>query len=48
VARPELLSFLQISQLIRPQHRHKLLLPRWQVPDWLVRVIGPRFGLSQD
>jgi nucleoside-diphosphate-sugar epimerase len=48
VARPEMLSFLEISRILRPTHRRSYLLPRGQVPDWLVRLIGSRFGLSQD
>jgi nucleoside-diphosphate-sugar epimerase len=48
VARPEMLSFLEISRIIRPSHRRGYLLPRGQVPDWVVRLIGARFGLSQD
>ena len=48
VARPEMLSFLEISRIIRPWHRRGYLLPRGRVPDWAVRLIGARFGLSQD
>ncbi len=48
VARPEMLSFLEISRIVRPVHRRGYLLPAWQVPDWLVRLVGPRFGLTQD
>lgn len=48
VARPEMLSFLEISRILRPRHRRGFLLPRGQVPDWVVRLIGSRFGLSQD
>jgi nucleoside-diphosphate-sugar epimerase len=48
VARPEMLSFLEISRIIRPWHRRGYLLPRGRVPDPIVRLIGARFGLSQD
>jgi len=48
LAHAQMLSFLQISEIIRPNHHRKYLLPRGQVPDWMVRLIGPRFGLSQD
>ena len=48
LAHAQMLSFLQISDIIRPRHHQKYLLPRGQVPDWMVRLIGPRFGLSQD
>jgi nucleoside-diphosphate-sugar epimerase len=48
VARPEMLSFLEISRIVRPVHRRSYLLPAWQIPDWLVRLIGPRFGVTQD
>jgi nucleoside-diphosphate-sugar epimerase len=48
VARPDMLSFLEISRIIRPRHRRGCLLPRGRVPDLIVRLIGARFGLSQD
>lgn len=48
VARPDMLSILEISRIIRARHRRPYLLPRGQVPDWVVRLIGSRFGLTQD
>lgn len=48
LARPEMVSFARMSNIIRDRHRGRLLLPRHSVPDWAVRVLGPRFGLTQD
>ncbi len=48
LAREAMYSFLEMSQIIRPIHRRKYLIPTWQVPDAAVRLLGPRFGLTQD
>jgi nucleoside-diphosphate-sugar epimerase len=48
VAEKQMASFLDMARLLRPVHRLPWLLPRWRVPDWIVRVIGPAFGLTQD
>ena len=48
LARPEMVSFVQMSNIIRNRHPTRFLLPRHTVPDWAVRILGPRFGLSQD
>jgi nucleoside-diphosphate-sugar epimerase len=48
LARPEMVSLLQMSRIIRDRHPNRLALPRHAVPDWAVRILGPRFGLSQD
>jgi nucleoside-diphosphate-sugar epimerase len=48
LARPEMVSFARMSNIIRDRHRTRLLLPRHAVPDRAVRILGPRFGLTQD
>ncbi|KAA1418307.1 NAD-dependent epimerase/dehydratase family protein [Mumia zhuanghuii] len=48
VARPEMLSFLEMARIIRSRHRRRVLIPRHPVPDAAVRVLGPRFGLTPD
>ena len=48
LARPEMVSFASMSNIIRDRYRGRLLLPRHSVPDWAVRILGPRFGLTQD
>ncbi|GAA3240619.1 NAD-dependent epimerase/dehydratase family protein [Actinocorallia longicatena] len=47
VALPEMYSFAQISAVIRDAHPRRYLIPRHTVPDWAVRILGPRFGLTQ-
>jgi nucleoside-diphosphate-sugar epimerase len=48
LARPEMVSMARMSRIIRDRYRARLLLPRHSVPDWAVRRLGPRFGLTQD
>ncbi|MDR3418483.1 MAG: NAD-dependent epimerase/dehydratase family protein [Nevskia sp.] len=48
LAEKQMISFLEMSRILRPFHRRPYLLPRWNVPDWLVRLIGPAFGLTQE
>jgi nucleoside-diphosphate-sugar epimerase len=48
LARPEMVSFREMSNIIRDRHRSRLLIPRHTVPDVAVRILGPRFGLSQE
>ncbi|WP_020648752.1 NAD-dependent epimerase/dehydratase family protein [Solimonas variicoloris] len=48
IAEREMTSFLEMSRLLQPWHRRPYLLPRRGVPDAIVRLIGPLFGLSQD
>lgn len=47
LAHADMISFLEIARLLRAFHRRPLLLPRYQIPGWLVKGIGPLFGLSQ-
>jgi nucleoside-diphosphate-sugar epimerase len=48
LAEKEMMSFLDISKIARTVHRRPWLLPKHQVPDAVVRLIGPFFGLTQD
>lgn len=48
LARPEMVSMRQMSRIIRAEHPRRVLVPRHGVPDVAVRVLGPRFGLTQD
>lgn len=48
LARPEMVSMRQMSRIVRDRHPGRLALPRHAVPDVAVRLLGPRFGLSQD
>ncbi|GAB2853069.1 NAD-dependent epimerase/dehydratase family protein [Actinocorallia aurea] len=48
LAHPDMYSFAQMAAIIRSRYPRKYLIPRHTVPDWAVRVLGPRFGLTQD
>ena len=48
LAAPEMVSFFEISQILRDRHPRNLRLPRTRLPHWPVRVLGPAFGLTQD
>jgi nucleoside-diphosphate-sugar epimerase len=48
IAEKEMLSFREMARLIRPHHHRPYLIPRHSVPDLVVRMIGPFFGLTQD
>lgn len=48
LARPEMVSLLDMGRIIRRRHPWRLLVPAHPVPDALVRRIGPRFGLHPD
>jgi len=47
VAESSMVRFVEISRIIRDVHRHPIRIPRHQLPNALVRLIGPLFGLSQ-
>jgi nucleoside-diphosphate-sugar epimerase len=47
LAAKQMSSFLELADLVRPFHDNPGRLPRWQLPEWLVRLIGPLFGLSK-
>ena len=40
-------TFLEIAGVVRRVHPKPHLLPTWQIPDVIVRLVGPLFGLSQ-
>lgn len=48
LAAPEMVSFLQMSRILLAASPRNLRLPRWGLPHWPVRVLGPAFGLTQD
>jgi len=48
LAEKQMISFLDIARIIRTVHKKPYLLGKHQVPDWVVRLIGPWFGLTQD
>ncbi len=48
LADKQMISFLEMSRIIRPHHKRPYLLPRHSVPDFAVRILGPFFGLTQD
>ena len=48
LAAPEMVSFLQMSRILRARFPGNLRLPRWGLPHWPVRILGPAFGLTQD
>jgi nucleoside-diphosphate-sugar epimerase len=43
-----MISFVEISKILRAVHTRPYLLPRHQIPDGVVRLIGPLFGLTKD
>jgi nucleoside-diphosphate-sugar epimerase len=47
-AERRMLSFVEISMILRTVHHRRWLLPSHQIPDVAVRLIGPLFGLTQD
>lgn len=47
VAERAMTSFVEMGRTIRGVHARPWLVPRHQLPDTLVRLIGPLFGLSQ-
>lgn len=40
-------TFVEIAALARKVHPRPYLLPLWQIPNPIVRAIGPLFGLTQ-
>lgn len=47
LAHADMISFLEIARLLKAGHHRPFLLPRHQIPGWIVKAIGPLFGLSQ-
>jgi nucleoside-diphosphate-sugar epimerase len=48
LAEKNMISFVEISKIIRKLHQRPYLLPKHQVPNAVVKMIGPFFGLTQD
>ena len=48
LARTEMVSFLEMARIVRRKSPGRLGVPIHQVPDFIVRAIGPRFGLTPD
>lgn len=46
-AHEERFSFSQMADIIRDKDPRNYRIPRNTVPDWVVRILGPRFGLTQ-
>jgi nucleoside-diphosphate-sugar epimerase len=46
LAERHMISFVEIARILRTVHARPWLLPRHQIPDMLVKVIGPFFGLT--
>jgi len=44
----QMISFADIAKILRTVHKRPYLLPTHQVPEWLVKLIGPFFGLTQE
>jgi len=47
VAPSEMTTFLKVSRIIKSVHRSPMWLPNHQLPTFLVRLVGPLFGLTQ-
>jgi len=47
LAHREMVSFAQMAAIIRDRYPRRYLIPRHAVPDGAVRILGPRFGLTQ-
>ncbi|KAF5688049.1 cinnamyl-alcohol dehydrogenase [Fusarium denticulatum] len=43
----QMVRFVDISNQIRPQAKRRWALPRHTLPNLLIRVVGPLFGLTQ-
>ncbi|KAL5589025.1 hypothetical protein FOBRF1_015553 [Fusarium oxysporum] len=43
----EMVRFVDISKQIRPQAKRRWALPHHKLPNILIRVVGPLFGLTQ-
>jgi nucleoside-diphosphate-sugar epimerase len=44
----QMISFADIAKILRTVHKRPYLLPTHQIPDWLVKLIGRFFGLTQE
>lgn len=48
LAEKGMISLFDMAKMIRPYHRKAYLLPRYQLPHWVIRLVGPFFGLTQE
>ena len=48
LAEKDMISLFDMAKMIRPYHRKSYLLPRYQLPHWVIRLVGPFFGLTQE
>jgi nucleoside-diphosphate-sugar epimerase len=48
VAARQMISLADMAKILRQVHRYPWLLPKHQLPNWLVMLFGPFFGLSHD
>jgi nucleoside-diphosphate-sugar epimerase len=48
LADARMVSFLEMAQMLSAVHRRPYLLPKRQIPGWLIKMAGPLFGLSQE
>jgi nucleoside-diphosphate-sugar epimerase len=46
LAQEQMVSFLDMAGMLREVHRRPYLLPRRPIPAWLIKVVGPLFGVS--
>ncbi|KAJ8084904.1 hypothetical protein PM082_003681 [Marasmius tenuissimus] len=48
VAEKEMVRFITIAGVVRQQVEglRRLFIPSWQIPNWVVRLVGPLFGLD--
>lgn len=47
LAEKDMASLMQMADMLRKVQKHPWLLPRFQLPDFLVMTFGPLFGLSR-
>ncbi len=48
LAEKDMISLFDMAKMIRPYHRKPYLLPHYQLPHWVIRLVGPFFGLTQE
>lgn len=48
LAHETMATFSEISEVLQSVHQHDCVLPTHQIPDSLVKLLGPLFGLTQN
>ncbi|KAB2352366.1 NAD-dependent epimerase/dehydratase family protein [Actinomadura rudentiformis] len=48
LAAPQMVSFLEMSRILKDHFPRNPRLPAHRLPHWTVRILGPAFGLSSD